>query len=150
MSDAILRKLERLIGRWTTEATHPAMPGVVVHGTVTVEWFEGQKFLIHRATTDHADFPHSISIIGFTGAATASAVASAAQLTMQYFDSRGVHRVYEAAVDDTALRVSIETDDMAQQITYSFRGDDRIEGRARMREGPEPWHDDLAIDYTRP
>jgi hypothetical protein len=25
--------LARLVGTWTTEATHPAMPGVVVHGT---------------------------------------------------------------------------------------------------------------------
>lgn len=27
-----LAPLRRLVGTWTTEATHPAMPGVVVHG----------------------------------------------------------------------------------------------------------------------
>lgn len=149
MADETLRKLDRMCGRWTTEATHPAMPGVVVHGTVTTEWLEGRKFLIQRSTTDHQDFPHAIAIIGFTGAETASAVAGAGELTMQYYDSRGVHRVYQATVDDTALRLSIDADGMGQRITYTFAGDDRIEGRAKMREGDQPWHDDLAIDLVR-
>ena len=36
--DARALPLGRLVGRWTTEATHPAMPRVVVHGTAVVEW----------------------------------------------------------------------------------------------------------------
>ncbi|HST01609.1 MAG TPA: hypothetical protein VLJ84_08110 [Usitatibacter sp.] len=28
--------LDRLVGTWTTEATHTAMPGVVVHGTAVI------------------------------------------------------------------------------------------------------------------
>src|SRR3954471_8084614 len=60
-----LEALNRLVGTWNTEATHPALPGVVVPGTVTVEWLEGERFLIHRARVDHPDFPDSISIIGF-------------------------------------------------------------------------------------
>jgi len=36
--------LARLVGTWTTEATHPAVPGVVVHSTVVIEWLEGQRF----------------------------------------------------------------------------------------------------------
>lgn len=42
---------------WATEATHPALPGVIVHGTAVIEWLEGQRFLIHRARTDHPEFP---------------------------------------------------------------------------------------------
>jgi len=60
-----LEPLNRLVGTWNTEATHPAVPGIV-HGAVTVEWLEGERFLIHRARTDHPDFPDSISIVGFT------------------------------------------------------------------------------------
>lgn len=148
-NDETLRKLDRMVGRWTTDATHPAMPGVVVHGTLTVEWLEGDTFLIQRSTTDHPDFPHAIAILGFTGAETAGAVKDAARLTMQYFDSRGVHRVYEAAVDAAGLRISIDAGGMAQRITYTFVGDDRIEGRAKMREGDQTWRDDLAIDCRR-
>jgi hypothetical protein len=65
--DAMLRSLGRIVGAWSTEITHPAVPGVVVRGTVVAEWLEGERFLIHRARTDHPDFPDSISIIGFTG-----------------------------------------------------------------------------------
>ena len=92
--------LGRLVGTWTTEATHPAMPGVVVHGTAVIEWLEGERFLTHRARTDHPDFPASLSVIGHMGhdrvggadgAVTADADES--QLRMHYFDSRGVFRV---------------------------------------------------------
>ena len=32
----------RLVGRWTTEATHPALPGTVISGSSQVEWLEGE------------------------------------------------------------------------------------------------------------
>src|SRR5690242_6158876 len=70
-SDPTLQALDRLVGTWKTEATHPAMPGVVVHGTVVIEWLEGKRFLIHRARSDHPDFPDSISIIGYMDQARA-------------------------------------------------------------------------------
>src|SRR5688500_13834897 len=105
--DPILEPLNHLVGTWTTEASHPAMPGVVVHGTVTVEWLEGERFLLHRAITDHPDFPDSISIIGVTGSdrvdPSQDAVPPAAgdsELRMHYYDSRGVFRVYCVSFDD--------------------------------------------------
>jgi hypothetical protein len=60
--------LGRLVGTWTTAATHPAVPGVVVHGTAVIEWLEGERFLMHRARTDHPDFPDALSVIGHMGA----------------------------------------------------------------------------------
>jgi len=37
-----LKALNRLVGRWTTEATHPMVPGVVVRGATHIEWLEGE------------------------------------------------------------------------------------------------------------
>jgi hypothetical protein len=68
-----------LLGEWATEATHPAMPGVVVRGTASFEWLEGERFLIVRARTDHPQFPDSVSVISDTDG-----------MRMHYFDSRGV------------------------------------------------------------
>lgn len=65
-SEPDVKALSQLVGTWTTEAAHPATPGLMVHGTVEAEGLEGKQFLIHRARTDHADFPDSISIIGDT------------------------------------------------------------------------------------
>jgi len=57
-----LRPFDQLVGTWTTEATHPKMPGVIVHGTAVIEWLEGKQFLIVRAHTDHPHFPGSIFV----------------------------------------------------------------------------------------
>ena len=74
----------RLVGAWTSEATHPAVPGTVVLGTAGVEWLEGERLLIWRARVDHPDFPDSLSVLGDTDG-----------LCWHYFDSRGVHRLFE-------------------------------------------------------
>ena len=66
MTDRPLEHMYRLVGTWTTAATHPASPGLIVRGTAIVEWLEGERFLVYRARNDHADFPDSISIIGVT------------------------------------------------------------------------------------
>jgi hypothetical protein len=105
----LLKPLERLVGSWTTEATHPAMPGVVVHGTVVVEWLEGEQFLLHRARTDHAGFPDALSVIGDDEQDRADDAAPARdhsepRLSMHYFDSRGVFRLYQASADEQAWR----------------------------------------------
>jgi len=83
--NADLQKLgRRLVGRWTTEATHPGLPGAIVTGSSEIEWLEGEHFLIYRSGYDHPDIPDSISIIGDTEG-----------LHMHYFDTRGVHRIFK-------------------------------------------------------
>jgi hypothetical protein len=57
------------------------LPDTVVPGRITVEWLEGENFLLHRARNDHPDFPDSISVIG-------DSEEGADSLTMHYFDSR--------------------------------------------------------------
>lgn len=154
--DEALRSLGRIVGTWRTEATHPAMPGVVVHGTVDAEWLEGERFLIHRARSDHPDFPDSISIIGFTGhdrvhAATGAVPADdrEEQLRMHYFDSRGVSRVYEVGIDETSWRIWRDAPGLSQRFTGRWAdGGDTIVGLWQMNERGE-WKDDLAITYRR-
>src|SRR5207245_2273882 len=35
-----LEQCNRLVGTWITAAIHPAVPDLVVHGTVVIEWLE--------------------------------------------------------------------------------------------------------------
>ena len=152
-----LKSLGRLVGTWTTEATHPASPGLVVHGTAVIEWLEGERFLIHRARTDHPDFPDSISIIGFTdrdradGApGSAPTAAEEPQLHMHYFDSRGVSRVYDAGIDDQSWRSWRDAPGFSQRFTGTFADDGAtIRGRWQVREDDIHWVDDLQITYRR-
>ena len=95
---AKLEPFQALIGEWTIEMTHPAVEGTVVRGRATYEWLEGGRFLIQRATNEHPDFPDSLSVIG--------AMEGEDRLSMQYFDSRGVHRVYAIGFDGRELTVA--------------------------------------------
>jgi hypothetical protein len=150
-----LQPLNRLVGNWSTEATHPALPGAVVRGTAAIEWLEGQRFLVMRSHNDHPDFPDAISIIGFTdvdrvGADADESPGSGSRLCMHYFDSRGVFRVYEANVDVDAWRMWRNAPGFSQRFTGTFTDDDNvIVGRWQLCRDDEHWADDLQILYRR-
>jgi hypothetical protein len=154
--DPAHQHLGRLVGTWTTEATHPAVPGVVVHGSAVVEWLEGERFLILRARTDHPQFPHSISIIGNTehgraDPATGRAPAAGeARLEMHYYDSRGVFRVYTTTIDGAEWRIWRNDPGFSQRFAGTFAdGGETIAGLFQVSEDDEHWTDDLAITYRR-
>jgi hypothetical protein len=52
-TEAALPRLSVLVGEWTTESTHPSLPGTVVYGQATFKWLEGKKFLIWRERCRH-------------------------------------------------------------------------------------------------
>jgi len=151
-----LKSLNRLVGTWTTEAIHPMFPGVTVRGTAVIEWLEGERFLIHRARTDHPQFPDSISIVGFTdrdrvdGAHGSTDVGDGDRLTMQYFDSRGVFRVLDVGMDDETWRISRSAPGFSQRFTGTFAdGGATIAGLWELCQDDVHWHDDLRITYRR-
>jgi hypothetical protein len=134
----------RLVGAWTTEATHPEVPGTTVSGTADVQWLEGGRFLVFRSHNDHPDFPDSISILGDTGG-----------LRWHYFDSRGVHRILELRVTDDGWEMARDAagDDasaFSQRLTVTFGDDDdTMAGLAKLSYDGETWQDDLQITYRR-
>jgi hypothetical protein len=159
-SDPALKPLDRLVGAWATEATHPALPGAVVHGSADVEWLEGERFLILRTRTDHPDFPDAISIIGLmdrdrigpppSAGADADAAAGAPRLCMHYFDSRGVFRVYEAGIDDSAWQLARPAPGFSQRFTGTFAdGGDTIVGLWQLSRDDVHWEDDVRITFRR-
>ncbi|MEP6835292.1 MAG: hypothetical protein ABJB74_18045 [Gemmatimonas sp.] len=156
-ADPTLDPFNQLLGTWTTEATHPKMPGVVVHGTATIEWLEGKQFLILRADTDHPDFPDSISIIGRTehdridpSTHAVASTAGSAPLHMQYFDERGVFRINETRFEDAKWRWWRDAPGFSQRFTGTFTDSgDTIVGLSQLREDDVHWTDDLEITYRR-
>lgn len=147
-----LNALGRLVGSWTTEATHPMVPGTIVRGTADIEWLEGEKFLILRSRTDHPDFPDAIQIIGNTDRDRVGDGQPAAsdRLEMSYFDSRGVFRVYEVTIDEHAWRWTRMAPGFSQRFTGTFaEGGDTIVGVSQLCKDDVHWHDDLAITFRR-
>src|SRR5205814_928964 len=151
MMNADLQDLgRRLVGRWTTEATHRGLPGAIIPGSSEIEWLEGERFLIYRSSYDHPAIPDSISIIGDTDG-----------LRMHYFDTRGVHRIFnvtvtskgwDMAMDRQASAGSFASPDapFSQRITYTFEDEDRtMSGKAMLSYDNVRWDDDLEITYRR-
>jgi hypothetical protein len=149
-----VKGLAALVGEWTTEATHPLFPGTVVHGAASIAWFEGETFLVVRASTDHPDFPDSIAIIGDTAHDRADPGAPPVEgphgLRMFYFDERGVHRIYETKVSAAAWEYWRMAPGFSQRFTGTFAdGGNTIDGRSQLCKDGKTWDDDLRITYRR-
>jgi hypothetical protein len=150
MTTDLHRLGSRLVGRWSTEATHPGLPGAAIRGSSEIEWLEGQRFLIYRSSYDHPDIPDSISIVGDTDG-----------LQMHYFDSRGVHRTlaltvaetgWEMLMDRSAPAGSFASSDapFSLRMTYTFDDEDRVmSGDGELSHDGLTWQDDMQITYRR-
>jgi hypothetical protein len=137
--DPALQAFDALIGTWATEATHPLFDGVVP-GSVTFEWLEGGRFLVQRSRNEHELFPDAISVIG--------APETGDGLVMEYFDSRGVRRTYDASLDGGVLRFWRDAPGFDQRFSATL-GRDSFEGLWQLAETPGDWKDDLKVAYHR-
>lgn len=140
-----LRDLDQLVGEWTLEATHPAFPDVVVPGRSSFEWVDGEKFMLQRSTADHPDFPNSISVIG-----AMSEDDDDERLSLHYYDSRGVHRVYSLEMGEGVLRIARDHPGFSQRFEGRLAdGGDTLSGLWRLSTDDSSWDDDLEITYRR-
>jgi hypothetical protein len=131
---------QRFIGRWETEGAHPLLPGDVIRGHTTFEWLDGQQFVIERSHYDHPDIPDAIAIIGVTGE----------QLSMHYFDRRGVYRVYTVSIEGDRWQFWRDDPGFRQRFTSTFSADgDTITGQGEMCRDGSTWEPDLALTYHR-
>ena len=138
--DARLEPFDALVGTWEIEATHPMVPATVVHGTAAFEWLEGERFLLQRSRTDHHEFPDSLIVFG----------ADEDGLSMDYFDSRGVHRIYRVSLSDGVWRMWRHSPGFSQKFTGRFSTDgNTIEGLWKVSRDDSTWADDLAITFRR-
>jgi hypothetical protein len=137
-----LQGWDRFIGKWETEGIHPMLPGEAIRGTSTFEWLDGQQFVIWRSRHHHSQIPDAITIIGVTDG----------QLSMHYFDHRGVYRVYAASLNQATWRYwrDATAPDFSQRFTGTFSDDgNKITGRCQLSQDARTWKDDLALNYQR-
>jgi hypothetical protein len=97
-------------------------------------------FVIQRSEANHPDFPDSISVIGPVDE----------RLAMYYFDSRGVHRVYEMSFDDEVLRIWRDAPSFSQRFEGRLTDDAyTLAGVWKLSRDDRTWDDDLEITYRR-
>ena len=140
MEQTDVESLDALIGEWSTSATHPALPSVVVPGRTSFEWLEGRHFLIGRSLNEHPDFPDALTVFG----------ADREALAMHYYDSRGVERVYRTSLSDGVWRIWRDAEGFSQRFTGTISDDgNTITGRWELSRDGSSWDDDLEITYRR-
>ena len=137
--DPALEPFDALIGTWATEATHPELDDVVP-GSITFEWLEGGHFLVLRSRSEHELFPDWIGVIG--------APEEGGELTLEYFDSRGVRRTYGVSLDEGVLRMWREAPGFDQRFSATL-GPDAFDGLWQLARTPGKWQDDLKVTYRR-
>ena len=137
-----LTDFDALIGDWSAEITHPFFGDTVIAGRVQFEWLAGERFLIQRVDNEHPDIPDSISVIGV--------MEGDDDLSMQYFDSRGVHRIYRMSIDDRVWRIWRDEPGFAQRFTGTLSSDgSELDGLWELAREAGEWADDLEIRYRR-
>ncbi len=134
-----MQQLEALIGTWDTVATHPQFDGEVT-GWVTYEWLWDGKYVLQRSHNDHELFPDAHCVIGPPEAGEG--------LVMEYFDSRGVRRTYDAALEDGVLRIWRDTPGFDQRWELQL-GADEFVVQSQLAEAPGEWKDDLRQVFRR-
>jgi hypothetical protein len=145
-----LEELDALVGEWTMAAKPPDGPPWPGEGRVSFEWSEGKAWLIQRWTVELPEAPDGIAVIGPKDApASGQESARSGELLQHYFDSRGVHRVYEMSLQNGVWKMWREGEPFDQRFTAKFSDDGAtIEGRWERVDDGE-WIVDFDSTYRR-
>jgi hypothetical protein len=146
-----VRDFEPLIGEWHGEGGLPIEPPITIAVEASVERM-GQ-FIVFRSTSEPAEVPDSVSIIG--GAPDGE------PQPMHYFDERGVERRYLMTLEDSTWTIWRDPDEdwkgphgpgFNQRFIGEISADRRtIEGRWErgMGDAGDEWEVDFPLTYVR-
>ena len=139
-TDERLEPFNALVGTWEVEGTHPMFPSTIVRGRAEFEWLEGERFLLQRSRIDHPEVPDSLSVFG----------ADDEGLSMNYFDSRGVHRIYRVSFDEGVWRMWRHSPGFSQKFSGTLSADNNtLAGQWKLSRDDSTWDDDLGITFRR-
>jgi hypothetical protein len=144
-------QLEALVGEWTMEAGPPDGDPWPGEARASFEWLdEGHSWLVQRWSIEMPEAPDGIAIIGPKDApASGQESAASGGLVQNYFDTRGVHRVYEMSLADGVWKLWRDGPPFDQRFTATVSGDGKtIEGRWEINEG-DGWRTDFDLTYRR-
>ncbi len=139
------QELNKLVGEWEIGGNHPQMGELHGLGRMWFEWMVGEKWLVQRWQSGKPEFPSGVSVIGPVEESNPGSY------QQNYFDSRGVHRVYEMTVEGGAWTLWREGPDWPQRFVGQISEDgNTISGRWERGESlGAPLQHDFDLIYTR-
>lgn len=144
-----LKRLEVLVGEWTTEIVHPTVQPNPIRGRRRFEWLtKGNNgtggFLVQYDEVEHPDFPDSITLIGV------DSDASTDSYTYHYFDSRGVERIYQMSLRDGVWKFWRDAPGFSQRFTGTLSADgNTITASIEMSRDGAHWEHDFALTFSK-
>ncbi len=137
VANSAVEHLRPFIGTW---AVSIAEKGIAA-GTITFEWLEGQAFVLQRSAPPDP-MPGNVAVIGCDD--------STGQCSMQYFDERGVARIYQWSLNDGVWMQWREASGFSQRFTGTFSADgDTIHGTWELCRDGTTWEKDFDLIYRR-
>jgi hypothetical protein len=137
-----LKSFTALIGEWSTEGTHPYVPGKTFHGRTIFEWIEGGAFLLMRSQIDEPEIPSGVAIFGSDNVTK--------EYFMLYFDERDISRKYDVSFKDGTITWSRNSADFSQEMKLTvFDDGNTIISKGKMSKDGGAWEPDLELTYTR-
>lgn len=142
-SNATLQPFEVLIGTWSTEGSHPYIPGKALHGRSTFEWVCGGAFILWRSQIiDDERFPDAVAVFGGDD--------EISQYFMLYFDERDVSRKYDVSFENNVLRWQRNAHGLSQRMLLTIAEDrNTIASNGEMSRNGGAWEPDLQLTYSR-
>ena len=141
IANEALKPFAVFVGTWKTVGTHPALPGITLHGRTSFGWLEGGAFLIMHSDIDEPGVPSGIAIVGSDK--------TKGEFSMLYFDERGVSRAYQVTLQHGVWTWLRDAPEFSQRFTLTLSPDGRtMVGRAEMAKSGA-WEPDLELTYAR-
>jgi hypothetical protein len=142
-----LKRLEAFIGEWSMELGLSSPSPIDGRARSVFEWVLGAQFLVQRSEVPDHKAPNSIAIVAYDRERDA--------YRQQYFDSRGVVRVYAMTFDGgtwTLLRDAPDFTplDFFQRFLGTFSDDGRtIRGTWEKSSDGVRWVRDFDLTYSK-
>jgi hypothetical protein len=148
-----LAALDALVGEWSMQAGPPDGEPWPGEARMSFEWIDGGGFLVQRWTIDMPEAPNGVALIGVgdTPVPAGESGESEDGYRQHYFDSRGVHRVYEMSLEGRIWKLWRDGPGFVpQRFTGEISEDGKtITGRWEIAEDGESFETDFDLTYTK-
>jgi hypothetical protein len=133
-----LEQLDALLGDWTITSKKFAQ----VQGRQTIERIENGSFVRLQAHVDDDRFPATTQII--------SSDDSGDECTCLYYDSRGVHRIYQMSVVEGVWKIWRNAPDFNQRYVGTISDDgNTIAGQWESSNDGKHWAIDFDLTFQK-
>ena len=139
--DPDLRAFDALTGEWSMRATGADGTPWPGQGHTRFAWMAGERWLVQHWAVELPEAPDGVAIWGRDP--------ESGELRQNYFDSRGVHRVYRTSLQNGIWRIWRDDPSFPQRFSGRLSEDGRrIDGTWEDGRGDE-WRKDFDLTYFR-